>query len=98
VGRYLFHITTTATFGDLLQIEGAVPARRVILVPGSRANLLLFKRRRDPRLNQLLNEWNFVKFRHLRALAANTMVTRENIDDQMTADQLTYESPQLNLF
>jgi hypothetical protein len=98
VGRYLFHITTTATFGDLLQIEGAVPARRVVLVPGSRANLLLFKRRRDPRLDHLLNEWKFVKFRHLRALSANTMITRENIDDQMTADQLTYEAAQLNLF
>jgi hypothetical protein len=70
----------------------------VVVLPGSRSNLLLFKRRRDPRLDYLLAEWSFVKFRHLRDLAVNPMVTRENIDEQLPADQLTYESSQLNLF
>jgi hypothetical protein len=97
-GRYLFHITTTTTLGEALLAEQTVPARRVIVLPGSRSNLLLFKRRRDPRLDYLLGEWSFVKFRHLRAIAANTLVTRENIDEQLAADKLTYESPQLNLF
>ncbi|HUF38665.1 MAG TPA: hypothetical protein VMN57_09090 [Anaerolineales bacterium] len=96
-GRYRFQITTTASFVDLLRPENTLPARRIVVLPGSRANLLIFKRRRDPRLDNLLNDWSFVKFRHLRALEANPLVTRDNIDEQLLADQLTYESPQLNL-
>jgi hypothetical protein len=97
--RYLFHLTTTAALGELLGMEGTGHAgRRVVLLPGSRANLLLFKRGRDPRLDFLLNDWHFVKFRHLRALEANPLLVRDIIDEMMTADRLTFESPQLNLF
>lgn len=51
---------------------------RCVVLPGSRAGLLAFKLRRTPAWRARLAEsgWEFVKFRHLRRLAAMPDLTR----------------------
>ena len=72
--------------------------RRLVVLPGSRSNLVLYKRQRDPRIDFLLKDWYFLKFRHLRAISANPLIDRSNVEAQFLMDELTYESPQLKLF
>jgi len=75
------------------------PARLNILVfPGSRANLLAYKRQRDPILQKRLDrDFLIVKFRLVRDLAANPLLSRELFKDQIHADPPEYRASQLAL-
>lgn len=69
---YLFAISATATLGRYLLHGPPVPegSSPCLVFPGGRAELLIHKLRRDPRLERAGREkgWQFIKFRHLRRL------------------------------
>ena len=70
---YLFRCTTTAELGPhLLATQPPTPARHHLVLPGGRAALAALKLKRDPRLQQAVEHdlWVFIKFRHLRRMAA----------------------------
>ena len=70
---YQFRCTTTAALGPhLLAAQAPTPARRHLVLPGGRAALAALKLKRDPRLQQSVerDHWVFIKFRHLRRMAA----------------------------
>jgi len=70
---YLFRCTTTAALGPhLLAVQPPTPARRHLVLPGGRAALVALKLKRDPRLQQAVerDHWVFIKYRHLRRMAA----------------------------
>ena len=70
---YLFRCTTTAALGPhLLATHPPTPARRHLVLPGGRAALAALKLKRDPRLQQAVerDHWVFIKYRHLRRMAA----------------------------
>ncbi len=69
---YLFRFSATATLGFLRTLRPAAGARPCLVLPGGRAELLVAKLRRDPRLARATWEagWQFIKFRHLRRLVA----------------------------
>jgi hypothetical protein len=70
---YLFRCTTTAVLGPHLLIsQPPTGARRHLVLPGGRAALVALKLKRDPRLqgNVEQDNWAFIKFRHLRLMAA----------------------------
>jgi hypothetical protein len=70
---YLFRCTTTAALGaHLLAAHPPTPARRHLVLPGGRAALAALKLKRDPRLQQAVerDHWVFIKYRHLRRMAA----------------------------
>jgi hypothetical protein len=72
----------------------------MVVIPGSRANLLIYKLNRDPRLlgrSQIAGGWNFIKFRHLRWLLENPLLSRESLAESLALDPLTYSTPQLRL-
>ncbi len=74
------------------------PAERCVLVlPGGRARLLSYKLRRDPRLADACQGWRFLKFRHLREIAAGE-VTAAGWVTLLGADPLTDEATQMSLF
>ena len=52
--------------------ETPLPPRQCILIlPGSRINLLMYKLHQDPRLSDIIARgWHILKFRHLRQFAA----------------------------
>jgi hypothetical protein len=96
---FSFSILTTAVIGETLLKHPHSPETAFIVLPGSRANLVLFKLRRDPRLQKIVNEgWRFLKFRHLRRLSESPLLKQENLDDQFALDPLTYTQPQIPLF
>ncbi len=96
--KYRFHILTTAIVSPYL--SGAYqPAETTILViPGSRANLLAFKQERDPILREKLGR-NFcvVKYRLVRDLEVNPLLSRDLFQDLIHADPPEYRASQLAL-
>lgn len=96
---YWFFLTTSAAIGEIVLYGEQPPMKGFIVLPGSRANLLVYKLRRDPRLSKAFNpaqgNWRFLKFRHLRSLADSPLLNRENIDQLLGLDPLTYSTPQL---
>jgi hypothetical protein len=73
-------------------------ARRMIVLPGGRARLVEYKLSRDPRLRSALQEsWRLIKFRHLRRLADDLSLVRENLERLLDLDPLANRDPQLPL-
>lgn len=73
-------------------------ARSVLVLPGSRARLLNFKLRRDPRLAEAVQGWRFLKFRHLREIATGKDMTLHDWTTLLDEDPLTDEATQMTLF
>ena len=98
---FLFFPTISTMFGEVILFSGKSPKKGVIVLPGSRANLVIYKLHRDPRLSKAISpshgNWQFLKFRHLKSLVENPILNRENIEQLLTLDPLTYSTPQLRL-
>jgi hypothetical protein len=91
---YCFFVTTSARLGAIVHQHD--PA--TLVLPGSRAQLVLLKRRRDPRLAAALRDWRFIKFRLVRRLAAGPLPAVDALDEQFALDALTEESPQMRMW
>ena len=98
---YWFFPTISAAIGETVLYSQLTSKRGFIVLPGSRANLVVYKLRRDPRLNKAFmpshGNWSFIKFRHLRSLVENPLLNRENLGQLFGLDPLTYSTPQLRL-
>ena len=98
---FWFFPTITATLGEIVLFGKQPPKKGFIVLPGSRANLVIYKLQRDPRLSKAFysaqGNWHFLKFRHLKSLAENPLLHRENLDQLLILDPLTYSTPQLRL-
>jgi hypothetical protein len=91
---YRFFPIVTAAIGEIVLYGEQLPVKGFIVLPGSRANMLFYKLRRDPRISKAFNpstgNWNFLKFRHLRSLAESPILIRENLDQLLGLDPITY--------
>lgn len=97
--RYAFFFSASALLGKYIINVDPSPACGIIVLPGGRANLVMFKIRRDPRLQSSIQEkWRFIKYRHARQLASSSTLDRENLDSQLDLDPLTYDETQLRMF
>jgi hypothetical protein len=97
--HYWFFIKASAVFSDIVLDSGLPAGRTLIVLPGSRANLVVYKQRCDPRMNQIAESgWRFLKFRHLRWLLETPLLLQDNFDEQLNNDPLTYTAPQQRLF
>lgn len=78
-------------------VENSLPS--IILLPGSRANLLAYKLKRDPLIEFATSEkWHFVKFRQIRLINENPLLTRELFTKLVIEDPPEYQTSQLMLF
>ncbi len=97
--KYRFVPLVTAAFSRIVLFGEQHHERGLIILPGSRANLLFYKLRRDPRLARSFSpdqgSWSFLKFRHLRTLAESPVLDRSNFDQLLSLDPITYTTPQL---
>jgi hypothetical protein len=85
-----------------------VSGRRALLIPGSRAQLVRFKLRHDPRLAEALGDaetqnllfpaWRIIKFRHLRDIASRADLSLTTWESLLDEDPLTDEATQMLLF
>jgi hypothetical protein len=97
--EFSFFPIITSEFSELLVRYQDLPGIKLIVLPGSRANLTAFKLRRDPHLQSLKTaNWIMVKFRHLRNLGDTPLLNRELFASQITGDPPEYRSTQLALF
>jgi len=87
---HLFRCTTTAVLGPhLLTPQPPTGVRRHLVLPGGRAALVALKLKRDPRLQHRIaqDNWTFIKFRHLRRMAAE-ITRRADIEVYLGLDPI----------
>ena len=97
---YWFYPVASAVLSDVLLKSEQAGGEKVIVLPGSRANLVMYKLKRDPRLAECCKPpmgWHFLKFRHLRWQLENPLLTRDSLAESLELDPLTYSTPQLRL-
>ncbi|MEA4812905.1 MAG: hypothetical protein VB108_10090 [Anaerolineaceae bacterium] len=95
---YKFFPTTNAIITPLLLSHTNDTSTKLIVIPGSRANLLAFKLKHDPNLQRMLTQdWQIIKFRQLRQLAENPLLTQQLFASQLLSDPPEYHTIQLKL-
>jgi hypothetical protein len=96
---YWFFTLASAAIGEIVLRSEQPSVCSFIVLPGSRANLLIYRLRRDLRLARAFNpsqgNWRFLKFRHLRSMAGSPNLNRDNLDQLLNLDPITYSTPQL---
>lgn len=104
ISKYEFSIITSATIGEIVRQKGMearksqLGIRQVIVLPGGRANLAAYKLSKDKNLKKEVDQgWIFLKFRHLRRLMDNPLLSAENFIEQLELDPLTYTATQIRL-
>ncbi len=96
--RYIWHIIASGIISSILLGQNQDPKKSLIVLPGSRANLVAYKIQHDPRLRQAVDSgWRFVKYRQLRLLSKSAIISTPLLEEQLTKDLLTYNAPQLRL-
>jgi hypothetical protein len=93
---HAYHVRETAELSEMVS-EGTAPEARIVL-PGGRAALVAEKARRDPRIQAWLQDGTrVVKFRHVRRLASEMTLSKENLVERLAIDPPEHQDPQLPL-
>jgi hypothetical protein len=93
-----FYLLASANIQKFLTVSSASLAK-ILVLPGGRSNLMMYKLRRDPHLAQEIEAgWRFLKFRHVLQMADNPTINRDNFAEYLELDPLTYSAPQMRLF
>jgi len=96
--RAVFYPIASTTIGEILRNNPYPPEKSIIVVPGSRSALLLYKMKRDAHLNQMAESgWRFLKFRLVYRLAKNPLLNRQNLNENLSLDPLQDETGQMRL-
>jgi len=94
--RYVFYFQASALVSKTLIIDVYPPDKCILVFPGSRSGLLDQKISNDFRLVNAIQEgWRFLKFRHLRYLANNEAITKENFESLLAMDTITQTDAQI---
>ena len=97
--RFSFHILTSAIVSRHLQKPAHDNLTNILVLPGSRANLLAYKKDCNPLLKQILDQqFLVVKFRLIRDLGINPLLSRDLFNEQIITDPPEYHTSQLALF
>ena len=94
----VFYILASALTGPILADNQHPVEKCLLVIPGGRAGLLAYKKKRDPKLSQSLADWRIVKFRLLRALAEIPVLNRQSFDEQLFSDPIEQTQGQLMMF
>ncbi len=96
---YSFHILASAIVEKHIRCDQSTAQIKILLIPGSRANLLAYKEERDPVLKAALDRaYIIVKYRLVRDLEANPLLSRDLFREQILVDPPEFRSSQLALF
>ena len=104
--KFEFFVISTAIISNIIfqindfQIErlniDEPHLQRIIVLPGGRAGLLGYKLQQDAHLRNAVEfSWQFLKFRNLRRLSENTLLTRDNLQHYLALDPLANTDPQM---
>ena len=93
-----FYILASALIGRALVETPYPPEETVIVIPGGRAALALYKTQRDPSLAAHVKRVQVVKYRLLRTLLELPVLTRETFEEQIAGDPLERSKLQMTMF
>jgi len=97
--QYGFYVFSSAMIYEPIKGRDCPAAVNILVLPGSRANLLAFKKHRNPILANLLDQnFQILKYRLIRGLEANALLSREIFAEQIQSDPPEYRTSQLALF
>jgi hypothetical protein len=93
-----FYISASGLLNKIVTLGETGRERSWIILPGSRAGLIHYKMRHNPLLAEIIQEnWQLIKYRHLRRLHEQGGLTRSNYRERFCLDPFTSDSPQLPL-
>jgi hypothetical protein len=96
--KYRFYILPNASISPILTLPPTGRCSKLIVLPGSRTELVMSKLQMDPRLpRELPNGWRFLKFRQVRFMSLAQSIIPENIDQFFNEDPLEETDAQLSL-
>lgn len=96
---HTFFPISSACVSQILSGNQDNPGQKIIVIPGSRSNLITYKLKRDPNMRLLKSEdWQLVKYRQLRNLADLPMLNQELFISQIKNDPPEFHAAQLTLF
>ena len=96
--HFTLFLTASALLGKILNSQPDPKGTPLIVLPGGRTNLVTFKIKNNPLWQQKIDQgWKFVKYRHIRSLAKNPMLSSDNLEEQLALDPLTYTESQIRL-
>jgi hypothetical protein len=94
-----FYLAVSAVVGRFVYSSPYPPNQCLLILPGSRADLLAYKLSRDPLLNQAIAKgWRIIKFRHLRALADQPDLNLSAWLHHLTSDPIDNKATQMEMF
>jgi hypothetical protein len=93
-----FYILASALVGRALSETRPPLEKTVIVIPGGRAALAVYKTQRDPSLASRLRAVQVVKYRLLRTLVELPVLTRETFEEQVAGDPLERSKLQITMF
>ena len=93
-----FYILASALIGRALAETRVPPEQTVIVMPGGRAALALYKLQRDPSLAARVKAVQVVKYRLLRLLVDLPVLTRQTFEEQVAGDPLERPRSQMMMF
>jgi len=85
---HAFYLLASAAVGRLLRQDPYPNGNRLLVLPGGRAGLLVYKLQRDPTLKKIAEPWRTLKFRTLRRLAVEMPLTRELWEKELASDPI----------
>ena len=98
VAVYSIHVISDAIISKYLLNPDPTP-KKIIILPGSRANLLAVKLKHNPFFQKLIEEsFQIIKFRQVRSIHENPLLTRELWDMLIQDDPPELDAAQLALF
>jgi len=95
---YAFYLLASGIISQFILSNPYPAGKSIIVLPGSRANLVSYKIHHDPWLSQAVAKgWRFLKFRHLRQLTGSLLPNRAIWDEQLNGDPLDYRASQIEM-
>jgi hypothetical protein len=93
-----FYLIASTVLSRVLDAADHRPEEGVLVLPGGRAELFMYKRDRDPRLSYRLDGgWRILKFRHVRRMGESKSLSVENLASYLALDPITHDEAQLPL-
>jgi len=96
---YYFVPTVHACVSSIMINSVHPPEKSIIVIPASRANLLLYKIEKNPLLyGAMADGWRIVKFRHIRHISLEHQDEPQQWEMQLDMDPLEFKPIQMKMF
>jgi hypothetical protein len=96
---YCFIPTVHACVSGIMINNVHPPEKCLIVIPASRANLLLYKIEKNPHLYEAMADgWRIVKFRHIRHISMEHQNEPDQWELQLDMDPLEFKPVQMKMF